>query len=461
MLRDTEIQALRDGSFELTALQCTAQRRGVGADVLKGPAFIHQDPESHYLNVTLLLPGVVQALVLPATKPGELIPDDEYFTVQFYDAEGRSWVADYVLGEFSHHARSRGCTLSGRLHELTSLESAITPRAHPELRLEVFRGLQVPANAASRTEKQAGRFSVRSMQLNRVEIETPLGILEATLGEEATSIRFRGSGHFPANVESRLLEALQFVAAHHVEPGVSVLLEGKDEVTRILSRGLTPEDQQGLPPLQDNLTQSSEFVWLMFVKYFEHVCKDDALEPHPLSSAWYRVLAGEGASLETQALIYTVAVEELVKVLDFPPRDTNAVSKSQATLKEWIERTATFLKDAGMSTKLLGRFSGQLRNMLGRRAVDMLHDMAAAGMIRKEFIPQWKKLRNISAHGAVAKTPRIEDILRSRDAALVLMHQIVFTAIGYRGFFTDYSTAGWPPSTYPEGTVTLPPVQGV
>jgi hypothetical protein len=96
--------------------------------------------------------------------------------------------------------------------------------------------------------------------------------------------------------------------------------------------------------------------------------------------------------------------------------------------------------------------------MLGRRPVDMLHDMAAAGMIREEFIPQWKKLRNISAHGAVAKTPRIEDILRSRDAALVLMHQIIFTAIGYRGFFTDYSTAGWPPSTYPEGAVTLPPV---
>jgi hypothetical protein len=451
MLRDSELEALRRGDLELTALECTLRRKREAATLYSGPGLLTQTAD-RTVAFTIFLPGASPDFISDSRAAGELLEDEDYYEATFNDVCGRAWTADYVLPHFEFDAKGRGCTVSGLVWEL--IERAVLVglrRQRAELTIEIFREVNVPANSATAIERTSGSYTYRHHELNLAVVDVGDLHFELSLGTHATTVRCSGRADLlPSKLELRIIEALQFVAGHRVTAAVTRLVSANEEHTSIASKGLRLESGRGLPPVAGNLTTSSPAVWSMFALYLVFALRSASEDMHAVSAAWDGILAAESASIDTQALVLSVAVESILKELDPAALTPSALQAAQQGLKKWIATGLKLLGEAGMPPDLLERFRQQLSNMLGRRAVDKLYDLAGAGAINKALIARWKSLRDASAHGKRGSTAEMAKTLYNRDATLVLLYQIIFWAIGYEGHFTDYSVVGWPARHYPK-----------
>jgi hypothetical protein len=75
--------------------------------------------------------------------------------------------------------------------------------------------------------------------------------------------------------------------------------------------------------------------------------------------------------------------------------------------------------------------------------------LAEQGAITAEAAEAWKPLRNASAHQYQRHSLNPEQFSDLVNTAQTLFYQLIFCAIGYRGFYRDYSMVDWPLRQYP------------
>ncbi len=133
--------------------------------------------------------------------------------------------------------------------------------------------------------------------------------------------------------------------------------------------------------------------------------------------------------------------------------------------KEKLEALQTFIVDQVSANadhkKFAPRIKGMVNGLTQIRAIDRMKALAASGETDIAHVKAWEKLRNPGVH----PTKRAELDIASIDyqklidkvhSVVVLMYHILFSLIGYKGGYTDYSVHGYPQRQYPVSANAAP-----
>ena len=127
-------------------------------------------------------------------------------------------------------------------------------------------------------------------------------------------------------------------------------------------------------------------------------------------------------------------------------------------LKPQIDELQDYLKNwegfGDEETALFKRIDGFLRSLTNASIESKLYAIAKRKAVDEAFIPAWSEVRNKYLHGGLLRPEELETLAKLCDKMTVLLHQLVFHKIGFRGVYIDYSLPGWPGRRYPEGPIT-------
>jgi hypothetical protein len=385
---------------------------------------------------------------------GTLIPDSEYYTLQATDYEGVVWVTERFL------IKRHGWTptfITGTFGELKHRRPISTSKA-PWVTFFLFDDPGFRYNQYVRTQTIIGDetedegFELAAARFE--EREVGIRVRRTNLEENpiAITVTFNDGGVNPegganldtgahSRVELRVLEALRYALFRPVS--WSLCEKYRDNVYELI---LAPRQSHGdytfHSPMGPHATWAKDF-WKLFTAYLRHVVDhpvQGAEHYSPLSSVLRPLITTQTNELVVMALLVTVAVEGVLH-LEFPHLGARPPSL--------LEEIASAKKLVRRLKKVEGpfrtRINNALDNMARLRTSDKLKDLRKRGVISKQMIDAWQSLRNASAHAAM--DPQVfnnQRLWHDGYTVAMMLHLILFTAIGYSGRYMDFSASGWP-----------------
>jgi hypothetical protein len=464
ILRDAEVDALQNGTFEVHCLTMRLER-GTGDDAVAyaGPGSIRRTPDGRthvrlYAQDQYDLDPARQSL-----RGHRFVPESAYFRLTATDRAGRRWRCDHVLLPGWVLPGAGGSVIEARLRRLTVQQDlADTPlTAHiadklaavDRIELAVFDELPFPETDSIRTTARGGGFA--SEGFVRAVAELRACDRQVTIirhGGRTVLRAFAEPGPFPQDFAHHLVDALQFVLARRIEvPLVSVRVDGVETVTILDGRRERSRGGNLHPPLPGNMAHAEQHVWPLFDRYVRHVTAAPAEAPHRLAALWAGVLRASAGSLEVAARVYAVAVES---VLNLVPSTRERRTTADHALAECRARLLDVLATDPAPTAVKERLTNLLGSTSLPRPHDHLHALARAGAVTPGLIPIWKRVRKHTAHGEVPvdvnEAP--EELLLLVEQVATLLYELVYHLVGYEGLYTTYADGRGRVRPYP-----LPP----
>lgn len=451
LLSDSEVDALHRGTFDLSPLHVTLERQ-VGAEPasLSGAGAIRQAANGA-LVLTLLADEASIEILADPSPLGQAIPPEARLKLTAEDSSGRRWRTTLPPPGHMLTFGSRGPKLLISAG-LQTLETATTlPMAHPRgaLQLYLFSRLRLPTPIRSRIRVDEGTQHDERSQHNVAALPSVAGYqVEFTQWEtRARIVCSTSEPSLPEDLDEYLIGALQLVAGQALREAVSIRTEGDEQRVRIASVGLGMRPESELPPILSYWADSAQLVWELFSKYFAFSVQAPK-RGHAVTTLWDGVVASTGRGLDTRALVTCVAVEGILPWLELPLPPPNDAER--AAIASWRRELLSFLERSACPTEIRRRFANRLGTMDYKGTAAKLRDLAAAGYIDDGLIEPWERLRNRIVHGAKVALGNWKQILHDSDAALCLLHQLTFAAIGYRGRYTYHGTNPWTIAHYPD-----------
>lgn len=450
-------QDFANSKFRIECSRMVLTKAGGAPLVLHGPGEIWQNEEGvleykifadqvgfRGLHAYMSRPGVV----------GQLIPDEDFFSLQAQDYSLPPWTAQEVL------PHPRGGLFEGLacgyLHELVHTE-AYPANAESDFVTLRFRGkLEFPCNQGTETVIRVGGQDRRtSSSLNGAFVDDHEFRFEVYHEEEHTVVSLQlPAGQLTSATPDRVHEALQFILGQQLARMVVETSVGGQHVTRLLS----PSRGNGSmsPPLQFHRLDEGGHVWRMFTDFFRHVHPNAEAGWHPVSRHVGSAIESTAASLEARVLALAVAVEGLAGHC-FPGlapvgsaflAELDAVQAALPAIR-MADAHGGEIDGLALSERTLGRLNGSLNSMRDPRNSDVLRAFIRNQRLPNGLYNSWSRLRNAAAHGGGAGGRDIETMLRLKSEVLSLLYSLVFAAISYTGPRTDYSLPGWPTRAWP------------
>jgi hypothetical protein len=146
--------------------------------------------------------------------------------------------------------------------------------------------------------------------------------------------------------------------------------------------------------------------------------------------------------VETEALALGVAVESLVR------REFKNLGIPDLTFVEAIESALEHIDSWVGPEDVKERVRNSISGMRGTNPRAALKKLVDVGVLRKDHLSAWNKIRHPTAHGNEFHMP-FREIVRQCDLTYSALTRLIFAVIGYQGPYTDYSVEGWPTVEYP------------
>lgn len=196
-----------------------------------------------------------------------------------------------------------------------------------------------------------------------------------------------------------------------------------------------------------------EDCWRLFRHYLEYV-----LTTVPASS-WnrcsyylYNACEASTGSVDAWAIGVSVAVEGIAGLIkgELPPDEKTRLTRLMRSVLAHISAQPCLAKYADRVRGLLG----MMQNV---RVQDRLRPLIEKGYADHAYLKAWSDLRNKHIHpgelnlGDVTITDYHQELLALINKTTVLMYQIIFYMVGYKGKFIDYGAPGYPYGEYPRG----------
>lgn len=375
--------------------------------------------------------------------PGEIIPDDEFFDLEAIDVSGVTWQAKNIFVKLNGH--NHGIVATSNFDLLTSKASGLSATSLANLSMWFFETLDVPFTRYARTEVTSGERKLGtsiSPKFSFFEVGSFSFEITSTERERGTTILRASSktAKFPVGIESRIQEALRYVTFSPVSWCIvdkqndgdrEVIITPKQKMTK----GLFEE------PLCSNQPDCGDDYWRLFSAYLRHVMTfEDEMRYHTLSAQLLQLITAETKQMHLIGLLVSVAVEGILN----------------CEFDGWANPPKDFLDSIQRAIKLIGRLKctnlslatrikGALSPMKSARALDKLKELQEKGVVTKEMISDWQKLRNMTTHASIHDNEKdIQELWNKCNTVYTLLNVLVFTAIGYTGKYQDFSSRGWP-----------------
>jgi hypothetical protein len=455
-LTTEEIESIRARTWHLDCPAVRLTRHTGGKDlVCEGTGEVRVTP-SGFLTFKLLTtlsdkrPSELDEEGLVA---GVLMPEEKFLDLAAEDVYGRTWKSERLRPDRLISGPS-GDVISGVLNQLCHVETLPFKPNGSRFSWWTDEVLEIPANKNTVTKVSIARGKRKPEKHNRnVWSFRCLGIdfLIRPDGDgtliEATDNQNVAPELFPRRVP----ETLQFVLGRPVNWSIFRERKGAQVVTRLKSVRPIPASARFHPPIArawvlEGNKVTSKYHRRLFERYLRHTLASTEQQHHLWGFINTATEVRATSFIDVHGLVLGVAIEVILK-REF--LDLGAPGKRLGTIigaaQEYIERW-----DGPESVKV--RMRGLAANLTEIRAADRLQALARAGAINPEYIRAWKRLRNVNAHAFQSGelgSKQIELI----ETCTVLLYQVIFYAIGYKGVYTDYATPGWPLRTYPDGTL--------
>ena len=368
--------------------------------------------------------------------------------------DGTHWTAGRILPQFNWDMSDNSVLAHGKMQSIVA--TLERPQPHRYLRLHFFEEYDVPLRLMSETEIHGNRYMV----LDKAEFEACGSKFEVRKREGSgdTVIELTSDAAFPTAFHLRIQEALQYLTAKTAIWRVRVESEGDELVLELASPWRKSSRTQFGPPIAAATIHFRQQGWELFTCYLTYVVdKTEGTHWNPVAYHLYNACEATANSVDAWAVGISVAVEAVVGLIQLPSAGTRAerVALFQQRMRECLAAQADF-------ADLAPRMDGLIAAMGNKRPQDTLYALADTGHVEKVYVEAWTYLRNRHVHPTLKdlKKPDLVDYQKLLDnihRVEVLLRQLTFYLIGYKGPFTDYGVENFPLKQYPlveSGTTT-------
>jgi hypothetical protein len=457
LLDDNAVAAVMTNRFELHFLDMKLERRGDEAPhVVSGPGFVRQN-ESGNLELTLYGPQSGHPKDGPKIwQPGKIIPDSAYYSLAATDMNGHRWFAEQVSVGLNGRYHPHGVIAKGSIHRLSAIydhsmsrpthQRRRAPSGPQRLTLFIPNALKFPENRHTTTRTDDGANERLKTDHNVAAFDECATAFHLRRDANHTRVQCtRVDQAFPEGFEYHVVDGLEFVLAAPAQ--LRLVIEQTNGSERVSMWGETADDwQSAIPePVPRIVMHSFEHTWQLFGKYLAYITQDSTTSPHPLCAVWRRVLRSSAGSVETMAVVWSTAVEAIIRATHVKPPKPNVADAEE--VRKWAHSALEHLKREGCPAEMFARFEKPLERMSQPQSSDGPYSFAKRGIIDVELVDTWKRLRNRVAHGVADS--EFEELLYDCDTVGVLLYQLVFHAVGYAGPYSTFTRRGWGVAQYP------------
>ena len=284
----------------------------------RGPGYIRQDDAGQIRFK--VFPTETQNHPSPAEfargeTAGRLRPAGRYFRLTASDALGHRWVAEKLLPDTAHGVGGL-ISASGVIDSLTNVEVKVYSAYYKEIFF--FENIDFPCNANTSTYTDSGegaQFSHSSNDL--VKLRSAECDISIHKGNGVVTLTIKSTSPFPAHVETRVVEALQFVLARSLWWRALKSIIGSEETITLVSPRPTSARRGLPPPIALSTAAGHQHLWQLFDLYFRHILQRSEPGWHPCSVHLHAACEASANSREAYALGLAVAVEGITNAL-FP-----------------------------------------------------------------------------------------------------------------------------------------------
>jgi hypothetical protein len=411
--------------------------------VYEGPGSIHQTPEGELMFkvFTSGSPNLREfaRIIGSRSKAGEIIPRDEYYSLEATSTKGTIWRGDLVLPGFNQGVTG-GPIITGSLYQLVeTMQDAHSKEQRPYLSLTFAEEFDFPGNTSTTTKTFLGNREIGISGDWTPAVFEAAG-LEFRLQKDRGSVSLSAESKnmiLPRHLDLRISEALEFTLFESQKWVIRTAQENGQMATTLRPFPRERIKRASTPPIGFGSRPTSEKVWNLFTKYLEYVISHPEAEWHPLSNSVHLAVAGNANPLGAGLLALSVAVEGVLKK-GFPK-----LAVPDDSLRQQIEGACELISASSLNGLFKRRLLGSIGAMLTPRPKDKLMSLVNAGLMRRELMTAWAVVRNSTVHAADFKPTKTAKIFHNYQSALTLLNELIFLIIGYVGQYTDLvSSAG-------------------
>lgn len=459
---DEAIEAFRQGKLDFDCKRMVlTQRKKKGGERFSGKGYIRQLDDGTlafkiYVTRRNARPfGHLEAL--HRTKAGEVHQNDLYYDLKATGHDGTKWSAVRIMPAPSWDfgdANDVSVIVSGKLQSMAAPLNRdwYKPRSKHYLRLHFFEDYKIPLVLMSEIRDHDETRWVS----DRAEFEScgAQFVVRQKADIGATVVEVASEKKFPAAFDLRIQEAMQYIAAKTVIWRAQVTSVRGGLRLELAVPWRKPSRTQFSQPIEASaLVDFRGHGWKLFGKYLEYVSKHTrGTYWNPVAYHLFSACEATASSVDAWAVGVSVAVEAICSLVSLKEDRTKAAQtkRLQAAMRKW-------LVGQSFSVDQKKRVEGMIGGLSEKRPQGTMYGLAKTGHLEKAYIKAWQNLRNRQVHPKLKdlKKPSPKDIQKQLDdihRTEVLLRQLTFFLIGYKGPFTDYGIHGdhgFPSKQYP------------
>ncbi|MBB6243720.1 hypothetical protein [Rhodanobacter sp. MP1X3] len=448
---DDSIEALRQRSLEVDCPTMELKQRKDNGEVCQGSGYIKQGPDGRltyklYVGTSLNSGPFRQLEIYSKVRPGKLFEDEDYYDLTATTIEGTIWTASRLFPSFSSDVEANTKISYGQLETIRA-ELPNHNRNYYQ-RLHFFEELELPLHLMSETDRNGHKFYT----LDRSEFD--IGELKFEVrtrkGSGDTVMEVTHDNSLPASFYLRAQEALQFLTGKTVAWRARVEVSPDAFVLELTSPFRKARKTSLKPPISQGAAEFRAHGWRLFGCFLAYVtAQTHGTQWNPIAYHLHNARESTANSIDAGAVGVSVTLEAIVS-LAATKHEEDVLERIEAFQKHMHDHLSQQTEFSGLTTRL----DVMLAQWSKKRPQDTLHELAERGFIQKDYIKSWTDLRNRHVHPTLAdleppSPATYQRVLNNAYRVEVLIYQIIFHLLGYKGPFTDYGAESFPIKNYP------------
>lgn len=411
--------------------------------IYNGSFIIRQSSKA--FEITVFIPDVdpyslIKNSMQNGLKTGSIIPESHYYILEGLDLKGRKWYSSEFYPSHYTHINYRGALFKGTVQEIY-FERKIDSDNINKIHLDFLNSFNIPANEFTETIMRSCNREIKKVSRNVWRFKDNDISYTFTNENYGLSVDVESNRAFPSDYISCITETLCFVFARLIFPSIGI--ERKHNNIKYLLKVLEKPGATPLlePPIKLNRIDASVIAKEMFIKYIRYISKNRSELIHPISVELKRVIRASQYSLDAQSLVVAVAVEAILK------SQYHEIEIPEENNKE-IDFVREHINISNISSNLKERCKGLFAMLKQNRPKDQLIQLKERGIINKEHIKAWERLRHTVTHGDIDSI-NFDERYNLCNMVSQLMYLLIFDLIGYKGILTDYTKEDYPDLHFP------------
>ncbi len=296
----------------------------------------------------------------------------------------------------------------------------------------------------SKTEKHGNEYMVRDRaKFDACGSKFEVRKRDRFMGD--TVVELTSDATFPTAFHLRIQEALQYITAKTAVWRVRLESEANKVTLELASPWRKSGRTQLGPPISPTSIHFLEHGWKLFGCYLAYVvAKTEGTHWNPVAYHLHNACEATANSVDAWAVGVSVAAEAVASPIKLPSDDTKAerLALFQKRMRECLGAQTDF-------PDLVPRMEGSIAALSNKRPQDIMHALADTGHVEKAYVDAWTYLRNRHVHPTLKDLKKpdpvyYQKLLDNIHRVEVLLRQLTFYLIGYKGPFTDYGAENFP-----------------